>query len=160
MTAASNLAFCGTRHVTLVCSVPVSSYAVIKWWITFASEFVFIWNRVTVWHKARMKASEIYRHGDSYGDSWSSHGFNSFSWNKWSLQCSKRTAFTAWHFFLIWLNWWSRTSKIAMFFSFAEERCSEGICAVNVSNHWDAWCYYLNSVLCQMKFSSYFTEQQ
>lgn len=107
-----------------------------------------------------MKAGVIYWHGGSYGDSWSSHGFNSFSQNKKSLQCPKRTAFTAWNFFFIWLNWWSRTSKIAVFFSFAEEWFSEGICAVNVTNQWAAWCYYLNSVLHKMKFSSYFTEQQ
>lgn len=68
--------------------------------------FLCLWpsSTMTIWGKARIKVGVMYWNGVSHYVSWSFHFSDSFSWNKWSLQCPRTTAFTAWNLFLVGLN--------------------------------------------------------
>lgn len=70
--------------------------------LCFLTCFLCLWSQstMTVWAKTRIKVGVIWN-GVSHHISWNLHGFNSFRWKKWYLQCLKRAALSVWNLLLI-----------------------------------------------------------
>lgn len=128
----------------------------------FSFWFLCLWpsSTMTIWGKAKIKVGVIYWNGVSHYVSWIFHFSNSFSWNKWPLQCPRTAAFTAWNLFLVGLNIMIQDLKSwCVFFLFQrndfQKECMQWIWPTTELPDATTSTLFFIGLL-----SSYFTEQQ